>query len=643
MKAAVRNRLTAIVALGAVLLAAGAAREPAATPQELEMLAAPFAFEQEGIGDPVRAGDRRVREVNPALDHIQSWISSVGAGIAMGDVTGTGLPDDVCLVDPRADLPTVRSVAQPAPYAPVVLDPAPLPYDGTMAPMGCVLADVNADGRTDAIVHHWGRSPVVHLQAPPRDGTPVFVAQEVVEPYEVWNTNTLTTADIDGDGLLDLVVGNYFPDEARILDPAAHDDPHVQMQDSMSRAVNGGRNRVLRAVAIDATSSPPHVHFSDVPEAFPGDLGTGWTLALAAADLDGDLLPELHVANDFGPDHLFHNRSTPGTVRLEPVTGARSLTTPSSKVLGRGSFKGMGADFGDLTGDGLLDLFVSNIAADFALHESHHAFVHTGDMQAWERGRAPYRDDSEPLGLSRSGWAWDVKLADLDNSGSLEVIQAMGFVRGTTNRWPELHELAMGNDRLLHRPEVWPRFRPGDDLSGSDLTALWTRGDDGRFHDIAALVGLGDPLVTRGIAIADLDGSGGLDVALANQWGQSLLLRNRCDCGSFLGLDLLLPVGDASEAPQVLEGRRGGDLAGRPAIGAQVVVHTADGRRIAQVDGGSGHTGQREPGVHIGLGEDQPLRIDVRYRDNAGVVRELTLPGLTGWHTVLLESEEGVG
>ena len=41
----------------------------------------------------------------------------------------------------------------------------------------------------------------------------------------------------------------------------------------------------------------------------------GWTLAVGAADLDGDLLPELYFANDFGPDRLLHNRSTPGQAR----------------------------------------------------------------------------------------------------------------------------------------------------------------------------------------------------------------------------------------------------------------------------------------------------------------------------------------
>ena len=42
----------------------------------------------------------------------------------------------------------------------------------------------------------------------------------------------------------------------------------------------------------------------------------------------------------------------------------------------------------------------------------------------------------EALGLSRSDWGWDLKLADFANDGRLELVQATGFVRGSVNRWP---------------------------------------------------------------------------------------------------------------------------------------------------------------------------------------------------------------
>ena len=120
----------------------------------------------------------------------------------------------------------------------------------------------------------------------------------------------------------------------------------------MSAAYNGGRDHVLRWTGATADS----VTFADVPDLFDDDVSRGWALASTATDLDGDLLPELYVANDFGPDRLLHNRSTPGRVRLALVEGEGSrLTVPKSKILGHDSFKGMGVDVGDLDGDGVLD------------------------------------------------------------------------------------------------------------------------------------------------------------------------------------------------------------------------------------------------------------------------------------------------
>ena len=143
-----------------------------------------------------------------------------------------------------------------------------------------------------------------------------------------------------------------------------------------------------------------------------------WSLAAGAADLDGDLLPELYFANDFGPDRLLHNRSTPGRVTLVEVRGRREPALPRSRVVGRDSFKGMGVDFGDLNGDGRLDIAVSNIATPYGLLESHFAFLSMGENAgyagAFGQGFAPYRDASEPLGLARGGWAWESRLGDFD-------------------------------------------------------------------------------------------------------------------------------------------------------------------------------------------------------------------------------------
>jgi hypothetical protein len=109
----------------------------------------------------------------------------------------------------------------------------------------------------------------------------------------------------------------------------------------MGKARNAGTNRLLLAVPTGRPGEPPRL--TDASTAFPGDSAQSWTLATGLQDLTGDGLPELYVANDFGPDQLLVNTSTPGTVRLTEVTGKRDLVTPRSEVLGHDSFKGMGS------------------------------------------------------------------------------------------------------------------------------------------------------------------------------------------------------------------------------------------------------------------------------------------------------------
>ena len=229
----------------------------------------------------------------------------------------------------------------------------------------------------------------------------------------------------------------------------------------------------------------PDVSFREVANPFPDDDARAWTLAVGAADLDRDGLAELYFANDFGPDTLYVNRSTPGHVRLVPLRGRKEFFIPKSRVLGYDSFKGMGVDFGDVNGDGFFDLFVSNIDAEYAIPESHFLWLSTGDIGAIDDGVAPYVDRGEELGVARSSWGWDSRFADFDNDGVQEAIQATGFLKGTIDRWPLLAELAIVNDRLVHDPAVWPFVGDEADISGHDPNPFYARGKDGRFVEIS--------------------------------------------------------------------------------------------------------------------------------------------------------------
>jgi hypothetical protein len=314
--------------------------------------------------------------------------------------------------------------------------------------------------------------------------------------------------------------------------------------------------------------------------------------------------------------------------------------TPKSKRVGADSFKGMGIDFADLDHNGLYDMFVSNITTSFGLQESNFQFMSTAKNRADLRARlrqgvAPWRDRSAEAGTAWSGWAWDTKMDDFDNSGDPAIVQTTGFVKGDVNRWAQLQELAMANDGVVAHERWWPHVKVGDDLSGNQTLHFFAKGAGGRYVNVAGPLGLAIPVPTRGIATGDADGDGRLDMAVARQWDEPVFYHNESPShGAFLGLRL---TRDTTPTPSVVKDAL--PAPGSPVVGAQVTVTMPGGRtRLAHVDGGSGHSGKRSQEIHIGLGDTVtgPVRVHLRWRDRSGSVHDQGLQLAPGWHALRL-------
>jgi hypothetical protein len=635
----------AIVLLAALYVGANMAVASSANANEV---AASYKFTEMPIAmPPGYQPTQTIRQVNPAYQHLVSWISSVGASIAMTDVTGHGRSDSMCIVDPRTDdvvityAPTAPSADQFTPFA---LNAAPLPMNSTMAPMGCVPGDYNGDGRMDFLVYYWGRTPIFYL-ARSTANTPSASAYRPLElrPEDasgtyngpLWNTNAVTVANFEGNGNPDLFVGNYFPD-SEVLNPDGINN--VQMPSSLSDALNGGGDYIFRW--LGGTSGPnPTVSYQLVQNAIPYADSTGWTLGAGTADLTGTGLPDLYIANDFGPGHLLYNQSTPGHIKFSVAVGMRGATTPKSFVLGRGSFKGMGIDFADLGNNGKFDMMVSNITTAWGLEESNFVFMNQASsnkqmQQDLARGVAPFNQNAQQMGLAWTGWTWDVKFGDFLNNGNNDIVQTDGFIKGTIDRWNWLQEMAMTNDDLLSNPANWPVVKPGDDLAGHQCLAFYANGGGDNFVNVSKQLGLCEPTPTRGVATADTRGDGHLDFAVARQWGPPAFYANQSpDMGSYLGLNFYRPTTGGSSPGQGLEG------IGAPAYGTTVQVYTPGHTQISQLDGGSGSAGKRSFEVSFGLGSYHgPANVSLRWVDNSGRQHQQTISLTPGTHNIMLTS-----
>jgi enediyne biosynthesis protein E4 len=641
----IRGSMPVIFVLVLVSVLFVVSRTPQASAAEKASVASHFHFTELPIALPPGLPDNTIRQVNPAYDLIQAWISSVGAAIAINDLAGTGVAQDMCLVDTRSNSVIVTPVpGTGARYAPFVLNAAPLPMDNTMAPMGCTPGDFNGDGRMDLLVYYWGRTPILFMH---RDTSSTVLSNSTYVPTELvpetptdgkyngkfWNTNAVAVADFDGDGHPDIGIFNYFPD-SQVLNPVGQ--PNVTMNHSLSRAQNGGGAHIMHWTAATAGAHPSVTYVEQ--QAIAPSVATGWTLGAASADLDGDLLPELYLANDFGPDHLFNNVSTPGHIKFQLVKGRRGALTPKSMVLGNDSFKGMSIDFGDLANTGSFDMFVSNITTSHGLEESNFVWMNNTSTEAaakekLDKGTAPFDNKAAKLNMAWTGWGWDAKMADFDNSGNLDVVQADGFIKGDINRWPWLQELAMSNDEMLQNPLMWPKAGAGDDIAGNQGLAFWVKEPNGRYVNVSQQLGLAVPTPTRGIAVADATGNGAMDFAVARQWAAPAYYRNdHPDSGAFLGLRLYRPAQSGG-------GTTAGGVVGTPAYGAQVRITTADGHtQIDQLDGGGGHSGKRSFDINFGLGSNgsQPVSAALCWRDNNGVMHQQTLSLMPGYHDLML-------
>ena len=308
-------------------------------------LAKPFRFTPIQLVEPNNIIFKTRRSVNPSLERHSAWISAVGAAVALFDLDGDGLSNDVCHVDPRTDLVTLAPVPGSGNrYALFSLSAQPHHYDSSvMAPMGCVPGDFNEDGYPDLFVYYWGRTPLLYINQNigelALDGNQ-FRPIELTNSGERWFTNAATFADLDGDGHLDIVIGNYFQDGARILDAAAKTSE--SMHHSMSRAYNGGRNRVY---LWQESNESTEVVYQEVEGLFSNDSSHAWTLAIGAADLNNDLLPELYYANDFGPDRLYLNVSSPGEPRVYSARREAAFGHPTFEGAGPGLLQRYGCRF----------------------------------------------------------------------------------------------------------------------------------------------------------------------------------------------------------------------------------------------------------------------------------------------------------
>jgi hypothetical protein len=339
------------------------------------------------------------------------------SGAAAADVDGDGCEDLFLAGSPAAALYRNRCDGTFEDVTAAGGLPVPFPTAAT----GIVFFDYDNDGRPDLYVaavrggdrlfHNVGRGRFADVTA----------AAGI--PHAVW-TSMPIVADYDRDGFLDVYLVRMGDHERTT--PRPNYDAHNGVGGALLRNRGNGT-------------------FADVTAA-AGVRNTGWDLAGAWGDYDGDGWPDLYVANEFGGNALYRNRGD-GTFEER---GRESGT--------RDGGAGMGVAWGDYDADGDLDLFVSNMHANSGWALFHPEFPApvpwqfrllgyvTGEVRrrteaildALTRGSTLFRNDgdgtftdvSDIVGVRDAQWGWASEFLDYDNDGRLDLFSTNGFISG---------------------------------------------------------------------------------------------------------------------------------------------------------------------------------------------------------------------
>jgi enediyne biosynthesis protein E4 len=268
------------------------------------------------------------------------------------------------------------------------------------------------------------------------------------------------------------------------------------------------------------------------------------------ADYDNDGWPDLYVANDAGPNFLYHNKHDG---RFEDV-GLLSGAALSLDGREQGS---MGVDFADIDHDGLLDIIVTN-------------FTEEPNVIYWNQGQRGFTDISWNSGIAQPSYlpvGWGTAFFDMDNDGWPDIFVANGHV------YPQMDLVKNGA----------PYRQP---------LLLFRNNRNRTFEDVTVISGLDKlPLSSRrGAAFGDVNNDGRVDVLILNVGEPPTLLINRTESPNHAVLFHLI-----------------GTKSNKAAIGTRVSITAGELTQFNEVRAGSSYLSQNDLRLHFGLGKETSI------------------------------------
>lgn len=412
---------------------------------------------------------------------------------------------------------------------------------------GVFVADYNQDGFPDVLVTGYGGLQLWRNQG---DGTFIEVHKEVGLDDHAWSS-AAAWADFNNDGLLDLYVTHY-------VDWSFDNHPFCRGRTSQERDICPPRE--FAGLPDTLYLGTPEGTFRDVTQEW-NLRSDGKGLGVLVADFDGNGQVDVYVANDTTNNFLYTNSGQPPFREIATLAGVAA----DKSGIPNGS---MGVDLLDFNRSGRPDIWVTNYEReDFALYrnEGPAAFLHVSDI----------------TGLNVLGGlfvGFGTVCADFDLDGREDIMVNNGHVILYPTASPRAQQpILMLADQKRFRRLLFP--------------------DDSYFSSHHE---------GRGLAAADLDGDGDLDVIFSNINAPLAILRN-----------------EGPEDRNWLQVRLIGTRSNRDAIGAVARVTLGDQELIRMRKGGGSYLSTSQEALAWGLGDAKQVdRLTVRWPSGAESVWE---------------------
>lgn len=473
---------------------------------------------------------------------------------------------------------------------------------------GVIFEDLTGNSFPDVIITSLSQGNYVFLN----DGTGYFTKVENSGLDNGDGSMSMSLADVDQDGLLDLYLVNYNEVSVRDLYTAKELDPSMILdQDNEEPTIKPPFDEYYvvintdDGISLNEIGTSDHLylnkgngtfqkaetssHFLDEHGDPLNELPKDWGLSASFRDITGNGLPDLYVANDFW---------TPDRIWINEGEAVFRLVSPSS--LQNYSYSSMGVAFTDMNRNGLTDIVVTEMLStkhsDRLRQHSEYLrnyqgkYLYNRNSVYLNRGDTTFSQIAYYSGLESSDWSWSTVFLDIDLDGYEDLLVTNGFLNDYQDMDTQiaLYNQDMRQGSTTNQRPTYPAFRSSNKIfkNNGDLT----------FTDYSQEWGFSTPDISHGMAYADLNNDGYHDLVINRMGDEALIYENR------------------TRKPRIAVRLRG-DKYNTTGVGAKITLQEKDFIQSKEIYSGGTYLSSSQKQVVFAAAKEEPYSLTIQWPD----------------------------